>query len=140
MGRRQNTTPEQVSSARLRWLRAQSRRLMEDYKGAKKCGSWSAVSSLQREIRTLRDMIDAECLKIGELEARQAAASPETPEERAALLGKLIEAASDDELEVCLAEWCKRRRYRLVVDEGGALQIVPLGESGPGLQLVSGGR
>jgi len=140
MGRRKNTTPEQVSSARLRWLRAQSRRLMEDYKGAKKANSWSAVSSLQREIRTLRDMIDAECLKIGEMEALKAQASPETPEERAAMLGKLIEAASDDELEVCVAEWCKRRRYRLQVDEGGTLQIVPLGDSGPDLTLVSGGR
>ena len=79
-------------------------------------------------------------MRQAEAVALKAQASPETPEERAAMLGKLIEAASDDELEVCVAEWCRRRRYRLQVDEGGTLQMVPLGESGPDLTLVSGGR
>ena len=140
MGRRKNTTPEQVSSARLRWLRAQSRRLMEDQKGAKEAGSWSAAASFAREIRTLRDMIDSEAMRQAELEELKRTATPQTAEARAALLSQLVDAASDDELEVCLAEWCKRRRYRLVVDEGGTLQIVPLGESGPDLQVLDGGR
>ena len=129
-----------MTKARLSWLRAQSRRVFKDHEGARKAGSWSAAAQLLRETRAIRDQIDTEAMRIAEAEALKRQASPETPEERAALLGKLIEAASDDELEVCLAEWCKRRRYRLVVDEGGALQIVPLGESGQGLQLVSGGR
>jgi len=124
MARRTDTTPEQVSDARIRWLRSQTRKLWRDHADARAAGSWSAVAALAREIRTLRDQLDDALLKRA-AERAEADAAPEelSPAERRAKMAEVAEVATDDELEVFVRAWLQRHRYELRVDSGGLMHL-----------------
>tara|TARA_R110000823_G_scaffold308292_1_gene431821 strand:- start:308 stop:532 length:225 start_codon:yes stop_codon:yes gene_type:complete len=74
------------------------------------------------------------------MEAEIAAANaPEmTDAQKSERLSEMVDNASDGELEVAVSEWLKRRRYDLCVDASGSLQLVPQGDTRPGLRLVTG--
>ena len=134
MAARPNTTPTDYTAGRLRWLRDQSKEIRQYREDAADSKSWQAASAFAREERALRDQIDAQLAEKALAEAPPAAEL--TREERAAALSGLVDGASDDELEVAVAEWLRRRRYRLAIHEGGTLALVPLGEELSGLRLV----
>lgn len=140
--RKQAQSLTRVSSARLRWLSREMKAVRDDHRGAKGAESWSAVAAFRRQLQALRLEYDQEHARLEEEQARataQAAQARElTPEERAEELSRLVDRASDDELEVALKEWLRRRRYRFEVDEGGTLHLVPFGEAG--LTVVAGGK
>ena len=91
-----------------------------------------AYNQCVREVRGAKSALD------DIVQAKRADRPPLTPEERATALAGLVVSASDDELEVAVAEWLRRRRYTLEVDAGGTLCLVPFGEDSPGLRLVDG--
>lgn len=97
---------------------------------AEQDGSWGPAARLGAEARALAKELEEKDRAAADAEHRRNL----TPEERAAMLAGLVDSASDGELEVCVSEWLRRRRYRLVVDDGGTLQLIPLGELG--LKLV----
>ena len=87
-------------------------------------GSWVAATTFAK--------LEAEAAAEAERKRQERKrARPLSPEERLKVLPDLVQRASDDELEVCIVEWLKRRRYRLEVDDRGTLQVVPFGEEGP---------
>jgi hypothetical protein len=134
MARRPNTTPDGFSPARLRWLYTQGRRSRDAYKLAIASKSYQAAASFLREERAIRDQVD-EQLRL----KTETTTKPErqmTTEERAEALAGLVASASIAELEVTVAEYMRRHRYRLMIDDCGALQVVPLGEDTGGLRLV----
>ena len=124
--------PLAVSVSRIEWLRKQMRTAWKGHAGATRDRHWSAVATFLRELRTLRKALDAELLVKAEARVAEEARIL-TDEERAVQLAGLVDGASDGELEVCMAEWLRRRWYRMGVDAGGSITITPLGES---LQLV----
>jgi hypothetical protein len=71
-------------------------------------------------------------------EAKLAANPPKlTDAQRAQILRERVDNAADEELEVAIEEWLRRRRYDLVVDDGGRLHLVAAGDSPPDLRLVT---
>ena len=130
---RLTSTMEQARAARLAGRERDPLRRIERLRDlAEQAGSWTAARQYGADALALSRQLEAD--------RRAAALSdrvPATAEERAAVLSALVASASDDELEVCVSEWLKRRRYTLEVDEGGTLCLVPFGED-PGLRLVNG--
>lgn len=137
MARRHETTPDRCDAKRLAWLVAQLAAVGDDRLAAAESGSHSAVAAMRREERALRDQIDRGRMQLEE-EARAASREDLTPQQKADLYREKAETADDAELEVALQVWLKRRRYDLAVDARGVLQLVPQGDSRPGLRLVSG--
>ena len=137
MGRKPDTTPEQCDVARLEWLMDQLSAVGDDRLAASEAGSHSAVSSLRREERALRDQIDLGRIQM-EAEIAAANAPEMTDAQKSERLSEMVDNASDGELEVAVSEWLKRRRYDLCVDASGSLQLVPQGDTRPGLRLVTG--
>jgi len=136
MARPKETTPGLCDPARLRWLQKQLREVRGDREAASEAGSHSAVAALRREERALRDQIDAARLIMEE--AKLAANPPKlTDAQRAQILRERVDNAADEELEVAIEEWLRRRRYDLVVDDGGRLHLVAAGDSPPDLRLVT---
>ena len=134
MARRPDTTPKTCDKTRLNWLRAQLRAVNADRESASHCLSHSAVASLRREERCLRDLIDSGRIEIA---ARAAVGSNReaTPEERVGAMVERVGNAADDELEVAVAEWFRRMRYDLSVDVEGRIHVTPQGEV-PELRLI----
>ena len=137
MGRKPDTTPEQCDVVRLEWLIDQLEAVGNDRVRASEAGSHSAVASLRREERALRDQIDLGRIQM-EAEIAAANAPEMTDAQKSQRLSEMVENASDGELEVAVSEWLKRRRYDLCVDGAGALQLVPQGDQRPDLRLVTG--
>ena len=120
MARREDTTPGEVTTRRISWIRSQAIRLGNDLAGARDSKSWSAVAALQREIRTLRDALDTELLRRAEARAAELKAAPTTctPEEWRARVLADADACSDDDLDIYGAEWLSRHGYIAVVEAG----------------------
>ena len=137
MARRPETTPERCDEERLKWLIDQLSAVQADTEAAAENHSHSAVASLRREERALRDQIDMGRMQL-EAEVAAADRTDLTDAQKSERLSEMVENASDVELEVAVAEWLKRRRYDLCVDGSGSLQLVPQGDSRPGLRLVTG--
>lgn len=140
--------PAEVTTARAEWLEAQ----LEEVRAQRLAYSvrpddpdlaqhWrptpTATTACLAEERRLRQQLDEVRLELARIaEAEHEASRTLTDDERAAALAALVDSASEPELEVAVREWLRRRRYRLHVDEGGTLEVVPLGESGPTLRVV----
>ena len=133
MGRRPNTTPDELSADRLAWCAAKIAELGRDIAKARASKSWQALSSLHREQRAIRDQLD-----LGLERQRQAAlaaaadARDVTPEERAQAVAEGARAATLEELEVFVSEWLTRHKYRLEVDDAGVMHL----ERADALRLV----
>lgn len=122
MARREDTTPETITKARIRWLEAQQRKLSVERKEAGEAGSWSAVAALAREIRTCRDQADTERLRQAQAPAKQTrTAADYTAEEWANLVAEDAAQATEEDLEVYMAEWLRRKKYQI---EPGSLRLV----------------
>jgi len=120
---------EQRRAARLAGAERDPLRRLERMRDlAEQEGSWTAAARLGAEARALRREQEEQARATEEERNREL-----SPEERAAMLAGLVKGASDDELEVCVAEWLERRRYHLEVDDGGTLRLLPAGET---LRLV----
>ncbi len=115
-----------------RWLMSEALRGLQ----ASEPGAIAHCNSM-REVRTARKALD-ECRTKMEEEARASSREHLTPQQKADLYREKAETADDAELEVALQVWLKRRRYDLAVDARGLLQLVPQGDTRPGLRLVSG--
>ena len=120
MARQKEDTPESVSDARLRWLRSQTRKLVADVKRAIEGNSHTAVVSLRREQRHIRNEMDAEILRRAEAEKAAGQLRPQdvTPEEWRAHIRADAAATSDQDLELYVHEWLERSGLRLMVDQG----------------------
>ena len=127
MGRRKTVAIPAVSTARMKWLLAAMRSVKTDLASARTGRSWSAVSALHRQLSQLRAEYDRE-VGLRQAEADKAAADAGTiemtPEERAVMLQGLAKNATDDELDLVVAEWCDRKKYSFGVDATGALVLV----------------
>lgn len=115
-----------------RWLMSEALRGLQ----ASEPGGIAHCTSM-REVRNARKSLD-ECRALILAEQLASSAADMTDEEKSQRLSEMVENASDVELEVAVAEWLKRRRYDLCVDGSGSLQLVPQGDSRPGLRLVTG--
>jgi predicted metal-dependent hydrolase len=137
MARRHDTTPDVCDKTRLRWLQKQLRDIRKDREQASEDCSHSAVAAFRREERALRDLIDAGRLQIAAAENSSKSAKV-TPEERAQMLRERVDNASDEELEVAVQEWLRRRKYELRVLPDGGLTLIVEGDYRPDLRLVEG--
>jgi hypothetical protein len=131
MGDRKSTKPLKTSSQRLRWLEAEMRTVTRDRDGARECQSWSAVAAHARQLQALRGEYDTEILRLeAERLAAEAAGALDrelTPQERIERLQAAAPQATDEEIEVFVAEWLLRHKLALEVDEGGVPRLVSTG-------------
>ncbi len=121
MARRKNTDPENVTADRMTWIRAQMATLGGDIAKARKAGSWQALSALRRELRALRDQLDAGVAAADERKrkaGRSADPADMSPDERATLNAADAAACDDCDLELYVGEWCRRNHLRLDVVGG----------------------
>ena len=126
MGRLPDTTPAAADSGRVLWMRRKMVDLGKDIGAARKDKSWSAVASLHREQRSIRDQLDAAKLEEAAAKARalaEEAGREPTAEERAEQVAEAARVATVEELEVFVTEWTRRANYRLRVDDDGVLHL-----------------
>jgi hypothetical protein len=104
-----------------------------DVAAARKVGSWSAVMAGHRQLESLGGSLDGAKVEML-MPALAAAVDPAslTAEERAARNAADAAACDDADLEVYVAEWCRRLRLRIEVVDGEP-RLVP-----DGLRLVGG--
>jgi len=120
MARQREDTPAAVSDERLQWLRDQADVLLEDVERAVKGSSHTAVVSLRREQRHIRNELDGEILRRAEAEKAAGQIRPQdvTPEEWRAHIMADAAATADQDLELYVHEWLERSGLRLLVDQG----------------------
>lgn len=113
-------TPLQVTDAAIAWLRGNLGTLSKDIAACRKNRSWTAVATMHRERRATRSQLDEILRQRAELAHASEVEDPATlsPEAWAARVRESAVAATDDDLEVFVGEWLRRRGYLLLSDAG----------------------
>lgn len=129
MGRRPHTTPDQITGARIKWLRVQMGEIRRDIRASREESKVSQLPALHRELRALRDQIDLGLLQQAQHRgAVSVTERPEdlSPEEWASRVRAAAEAHATEDLEVYVGEWLRRNKLLLLV-EGDAPRLVRAG-------------